>query len=752
MIVTNKYQSNITDELLSKLDPEHLEKFYDFVEKIPLLKRLVAVDRKYAKDKLKDDKGKIAVDLANPHILTDMEYFRPSVTYFKKYRKYTNFFPNKNPQSEYAKFWTEEKRRCLEGYVRESDGEWISGYNYFYWNYAPIMITVGTGEKSAEGKINSDRVEDFPNIWDSDYWYFHYIEQGEASGMYGKVLKTRGRGYSFKGASLDARNAIHIPKSKSFSMAFEKEYLYKDGIFNKAVDILDWNAKYTPFPRLRLKNADQQMHIIMGYTNKTLGVDAGMLSEIMGLSLKNDQDKARGKRCKLIKWEEDGKFPNLKQSWGIARMSLEDGRNVFGYMISFGTGGTEGADFEASKEFFYFPKGYNILGLENIYDVSPSGQCAFYVGEYLNRSHCYDKDGHSDVITALVEILEDRQKIKTESSDPNTIVQEIADRSITPQEAVMRREGSMFPTYELRQQLSELKTSSKLKNSSWKGFMTVVKGSVEHQVSSDIKIIDSFPHKEHTAGGIEIFAHPVSESDGKIPSFRYIAGCDPVDDDGSGTTSLLSTFVMNTLTGQIVAEYTGRPQITEDYFKQLRLLLLYYNAKVNYENNKKGLYGYFKNKNCLHLLAETPEILRDVMNVTMSKIGNKMYGTSATASVNTWHLGLSKKWLLADAYHQKEISEDKNEKENEENLLLNLHTLRSPALIEEYINWNKEGNFDRVSAMGMLLIYREEVQKLVETSHRRERNKITQDPFWFKAMGNQNPMLNYVKKDFFYKK
>ena len=107
---------------------------------------------------------------------------------------------------------------------------------------------------------------------------------------------------------------------------------------------------------------------------------------------------------------------------------------------------------------------------------------------------------------------------------------------------------------------------------------------------------------------------------------------------------------------------------------------------------------------------------------------------------------------MADAYHQKEISEDKNEKENEENLLLNLHTLRSPALIEEYINWNKEGNFDRVSAMGMLLIYREEVQKLVETSDRRERNKITQDPFWFKAMGNQNPMLNYVKKDFFYKK
>ena len=39
---------------------------------------------------------------------------------------------------------------------------------------------------------------------------------------------------------------------------------------------------------------------------------------------------------------------------------------------------------------------------------------------------------------------------------------------------------------------------------------------------------------------------------------------------------------------------------------------------------------YFKNKGSLHLLAETPESLRDVYNVTIHKIGNKKYGVKVT--------------------------------------------------------------------------------------------------------------------------
>ena len=41
----------------------------------------------------------------------------------------------------------------------------------------------------------------------------------------------------------------------------------------------------------------------------------GVLNEVIGVSLKNDPQKARGKSGPLIIWEEMGKFPGLLQAW-----------------------------------------------------------------------------------------------------------------------------------------------------------------------------------------------------------------------------------------------------------------------------------------------------------------------------------------------------------------------------------------------------------------------------------------------------
>ena len=66
------------------------------------LHRLISKDRKYAKDLDKDSKGKIIVDLANPHIIENMDYFRQAAIHFQKYGCYTKLMPNPNPQSEYG--------------------------------------------------------------------------------------------------------------------------------------------------------------------------------------------------------------------------------------------------------------------------------------------------------------------------------------------------------------------------------------------------------------------------------------------------------------------------------------------------------------------------------------------------------------------------------------------------------------------------------------------------------------------------
>lgn len=105
---------------------------------MPFIRRLIAPDRKRAIDLPKDSKGRIIIDVTQPHIIEDTDYFRPSAIKFQKNGRYTDLRPNPNPNSEYGKWIREEVRRCYEGYVREYDGEWITGDMYFFLNYCPI--------------------------------------------------------------------------------------------------------------------------------------------------------------------------------------------------------------------------------------------------------------------------------------------------------------------------------------------------------------------------------------------------------------------------------------------------------------------------------------------------------------------------------------------------------------------------------------------------------------------------------------
>ena len=59
--------------------------------------------------------------------------------------------------------------------------------------------------------------------------------------------------------------------------------------------------------------------------------------------MKNDPERIRGTRGKLVLWEEGGKFPNLLTAWRVEQPAVETDDGVaFGLMIAFGTGGTEG--------------------------------------------------------------------------------------------------------------------------------------------------------------------------------------------------------------------------------------------------------------------------------------------------------------------------------------------------------------------------------------------------------------------------
>ena len=120
----NEYQTDISQ--LIKDDPKLFNSIMESINTIPFIRHCVSGPevRGYAKDRPRVADGtKIIVDVTKPHIIEDMDFFRERALFFEETGKYTNIFPSKNPFSEYAKFWREEKRRFKEGLVRPSDGE-----------------------------------------------------------------------------------------------------------------------------------------------------------------------------------------------------------------------------------------------------------------------------------------------------------------------------------------------------------------------------------------------------------------------------------------------------------------------------------------------------------------------------------------------------------------------------------------------------------------------------------------------------
>jgi len=648
-----------------------------------------------------------------------IDTFREAALHFKEFKKYTNHTPNDHPNSQYMKFWMEEARRCKEGY--HTGWDYIPGYFYWYLNYSPIFI-VEAGEEIVDGtRVQGKRFQDFPKFWDSDYYYYHYLDEAEKAGKHASVLKTRGRGYSFKGGSMLTRNYFLIPGSKSYAMAGEKEYLINDGLLTKAWDIMDFVDTYTPWAKRRqFKNTVMHKKASYEKTSQGVKIEMGYKSEIIGVSLKDNPDKARGKRGKLILWEESGSFPHLLKAWQIARPSMEQGKITFGMMIAFGTGGEEDSSFEALEELFYYPKAYNILDKPNTWDKGREGTtCGFFIPVTANYEGCYDKQGNSNHEKAQEWEEQERTTIKEQSSNTAAYTQYVAENPFNPQEAVMRATGTIFPVQDLRYHLGELEANKKKYiDTAWIGKLGIDSetGVIDWKIDPRARAINTFPLRDtkQIEGAIVIYEMPYRDGEGQIPFGMYISGTDPYDHDESGTDSLGSTFIMNVLNERIVAEYTGRPKTAEQYYENVRRLLKYYRATCNYENNLKGMFTYFKNKNDLHLLSDTPEVLvdREVMSASMA---NRKKGTPGTQQINKWGRELIKSWLITPT------PSDPN--------LLNLHKVRSIALIKELMYWNKDGNFDRVSALGMLMILKQERAKVIVDKEKKVKT-LSEDSFW----------------------
>lgn len=643
--------------------------------------------------------------------------FRQAALYFMEHGTYTSAPPG---TTDYVAYWDRETERCINGFTAE-DGEYITGYHYFYLNYSPIYTIKAEQYTDRGGNKRTRRIRSlsFPSFWDYDAYYYYTIEAAEDVGKHLAVLKCRKRGYSFKGASMLVRNYELIPGSKNFAVASEQKYLIGDGLLTKAWAIMDFCDRNTAWAKQRLKSTS--MERTSGFKIKDefgKETEDGYMSSIIGITLKNDAERIRGTRGKLILWEEAGKFADIKEAWSIARSSLESDDGVaFGTQIAFGTGGTEGVDFEGLKDMFFHPNSYNIYSQPNIWDDNAEEtNCGFFCPQWSNMEGFdekgnqifMDKDGNSLRELSIKECVKQRKEVQDGRGDQQLLDRFIAERPLKPAEAVLELGGNIFPRKQLLDQLNRLRTNIKLQNMkhvvdlSWDGDGKV---KATEKKSGDIT---TYPLKsgEKPEGSVVIWEYPIINP----PYGLYIAGLDPYDQNESGTNSLGSIIIYKRFkageawTDTIVAEYSGRPGTADEYYENVRKLLIFYNARCLYENEKIGIYQHFVNKHCDYLLADQPD--KVIAQIFRDSRVNRKKGCHMTKQVRQFAEEKINEWL------REEYAPGHP----------NLERIYSEPLLEELIMTNGERNVDRVIALCMVMIYREELYQL-KVSEAKQQNK-----------------------------
>lgn len=663
----------------------------------------------------------------------DTHLFSPAANHYKEHGQYTLLTPK---TKSWYDFWEQERKYCLEGY--EVNGVRITGYHYHYLNYFRIDRSV---EIEEGGRVFKKREYDFPDFYDYDYDFFWVCEiarKGISKENYEKLnldveihpddlvgekqvvtLKARRKGYSYKVASMLCRNYYHIKRSKNFVFAYDKKYLEGDGIYQKFLDGTSFIDDNTPFSQPKIIDRPAQMLVKSGYriTERGREIEKGFQSIVQGISLKDNPDGARGRAGELIVFEEMGKFPGLKKAWDVTHHTVKEGKDALGLMIAFGTGGTEGADFQGAEDLFYEPQENDILRVNNKWDDGALGTyCGFFVPVYKNLRGFMDEHGNSLDNEAIEYELKQRD-IKKKSKHANTFSQHIAELPFNPREAVLTFDINLFPTQLLAEQLNRVNADKK-----WRtgvpGTLRETDDGVKFSPNLDLNPVYKFPHSKNddVKGCVVIYEAPVRVN-GKVPKDLYLVCHDPYAQDTTSDiskASLGATYVIKrtndfspSYSECIVASYVGRPNTMDDYNRNLFLLAEYYGAKIGFENDRGDVIGYAKRFKKLHLLEAQFAFLdkKELQGFT-----KRPYGMNMNIRRKQDGELYLRDWLLMPIQ-----TIDGNEK-------LVLHTIDDPALLQELIKYNKKGNFDRVMALMIGMYHRQEkynnkVKEIMDNKH-----------------------------------
>lgn len=452
----------------------------------------------------------------------------------------------------------------------------------------------------------------------------------------------------------------------------------------------------------------------MGGEWKTYGTGSNVKH---GIYTTENPEAAAGTRPGVMVVEEVGLLGNILQVHGSNTACQQEGSTKFGSSLYLGTGGNVDK-IQETEIIFRDPIGFDFVSFEDEWEGT--GKIGWFVPAIYAMNDCKDENGNTNVELATSKVNA-RRDDKRKSKDNSALSMEMMNYPMLPSEMFLNAKGSMFPQAELKHHLADVKANPhKYENAHYFGELVWNnKGELQWEDGNPNQLVKDFPitDNKNKPGTIEIFEMPQKNAQGSVFANRYIQGTDTYDDDESSTNSLGSTWVFDLWTNRITAEYTGR-RGTKEFYEITRKMNIFFNATHNYEANKKGLFTFYEQMKSIHLLCDTPESLKDISDITISKIGNKAKGTNVSKPIIAYGLRLILDWLLEPAYDET----------NPE--IRNLHKIRSIGLLNELIGFNPNGNFDRVSALIMVMILKEDMYQYTEKKQIDKVKTLAEDAFF----------------------
>lgn len=608
-------------------------------------------------------------------------------------------------------FWEEELRKIREGV--NIYGYHISPWLYWHLNHFKLSFKdTNTGEKIVSQPIFRD------NEYYFDQMYHKALEHGRCGlFMYG----TRRFSKSVIETSHLSHGLYTIPRCQATLQCFTKDpdikaiYDYLSDFQSEVHPALKLDTLYSDIDKgmvfgLKAKNAQTRYELSR---LKILNLESG--------TTKRGTQKTAGSTPDIFILDEGGKGA-LIAPWKAALPSFAGGKggNFRCVPLISGTAGES----ELSKDaetMLKNPETYSIMPMN--WDVLDSMVDPEYItwksgsvfGMFVPAQMSIE--GLPKITKPFSKFLGNSNKglskinidvtdwsgnkeffLKERESKSNDLVMQSSYINSFPldvEDCYLTTEINIFPGLECKNRKAYISKEG-LTGQTYKFYRNSVGVIVPEMVTPE-NLITEYPYK---GGNIDapvvMFEDPRKTPDDEPPLGLYVMGLDDIKVDTSSGDSVASATIFKRKHGggewanRIVAYYDSRPERKEDYYKQLYLVMKYFNARVLYENADNGFIEWVEtnHREDVHKHFSTGVGLASEENVQVNK--NRKYGWQPTAQ----NIYLLNSKLVA-------YTKENNVQIGDIEGLSGVDRINHPMLLEEMYKYKKDNNCDRIRSFGL---------------------------------------------------